>query len=144
MINFNKTKREDFTEYEVYTDEYSGGEGNEQLVGYVTKFGDKKWAFRTIGNFFCDVMPTDTFDSRKDALGEVTNTLRFVAPRVKYENEPREIDLKDLYGARRSSIGNNRKRTRGRNIQYVQRAERLPNGELKYLNSFKKIHHQRV
>jgi len=142
MINFNKTSRQDYTEYEVLTDEYSGGSGDERLVGYVTKFGEKKWTFRTIGAFFSDVMPTDKFDSRKDAVFTALESLRFVETQKPVQEVEKEIDLSMLGQYRR--VNNNRKRTRGRNIQYVQRAERLPNGELKYLNSYKKIYHERV
>ena len=142
MISFNKTNREDYTEYEVLTDEYVGGNGTEQLVGYVTKFGEKKWAFRTIGSFYSDVMPTDKFDSRKDAVFTTLGSLRFVETQKPIEEVEKEIDLSMLGQYRR--VNNNRRRTRGRNIQYVQRAERLPNGELKYLNSYKKIYHERV
>ena len=142
MIDFNKTNREDYTEYEVLTDEYVGGNGTKQLVGYVTKFGEKKWAFRTIGSFYSDVMPTDKFDSRKDAVFTTLESLRFVETQKPIEEVEKEIDLSMLGQYRR--VNNNRRRTRGRNIQYVQRAERLPNGELKYLNSYKKIYHERV
>ncbi len=143
MVNFNKTGRKDYTEYEVYTDEYSGGNGTEQLAGYVTKFGDKKWAFRTLDPFFTDVMPTDTFTSRKDAVFSAIESLRFVAV-AKPVSEPieKEIDLSMLSEYRR--VNNNRKPTRGRKVQYIQRAKRLENGELVYLNSYKKIHHERV
>tara|TARA_B100000963_G_scaffold357250_1_gene378967 strand:+ start:126 stop:554 length:429 start_codon:yes stop_codon:yes gene_type:complete len=142
MINFSKTSREDYTEYAVSTDEYVGGSGDEQLVGYVTKFGDKKWAFRTIGSFFSDVMPTDKFDSRKDAVFSAIESLRFIQTEKPVQNTEQEIDLSAFQQYR--PVNNSRKRTRGRKIQYIQRARRLENGELEYLNSYKKIHHERV
>ena len=142
MIRFEKTRREDYTEYEVITDEYSGGDGKERLVGYVTKFDDKKWAFRTIGSFFSDVMPTDKFDSRKDAVFNAVESLRFIMTEKPSEPTEQEIDLSMLGQYRR--VNNNRKPTRGRKVQYIQRARRLENGELEYLNSYKKIHHERV
>jgi len=142
MIRFEKTRREDYTEYEVITDEYSGGDGKERLVGYVTKFDDKKWAFRTVGEYFTDVMPTDSFASRKEVVSTALQSLRFIAPEKPVQDIEKEIDLSMLGQYRR--VNNNRKPTRGRKIQYIQRAKRLENGELVYLNSYKKIHHERV
>jgi len=142
MIRFEKTRREDYTEYEVITDEYLNSDGKERLVGYVTKFDDKKWAFRTVGEYFTDVMPTDSFTSRKEVVSTVLQSLRLVAPQKPVQDVEKEIDLSTLGQYRR--VNNNRKPTRGRKVQYIQRAKRLENGELVYLNSYKKIHHERV
>ena len=88
-------------------------------------------------------MPTDKFKTRKEAVETALSSLRAIVREFKNKQEPQEIDLSMLQGQYRR-VNNNRKTTRGRKVQYIQRAERLPNGELKYLNSYKKIHHERV
>ena len=70
------------------------------------------------------------------------NHLDILIPKKPKQSIEQEIDLSMLGQYRR--VNNNRKPTRGRKIQYIQRARRLENGELKYLNSYKKIHHERV
>ena len=87
-------------------------------------------------------MPTDSFASRKEVVSTVLQSLRFIAPEKPVQDIEKEIDLSMLNQYRR--VNNNRKPTRGRKVQYIQRAKRLENGELVYLNSYKKIHHERV
>ena len=143
MVKYQETSREDYKEYLVITNEYEGRDLGDAKVGFVTKFSEGKWAFRTIDPFFTDVMPTDKFKTRKEAVETALSSLRAIVREFKNKQEPQEIDLSMLQGQYRR-VNNNRKTTRGRKVQYIQRAERLPNGELKYLNSYKKIHHERV
>lgn len=125
-MRFEKNSRKDYTEYDVYTDNYSiekDGEQKEALVGQVTKFGKEKWVFRTAGKFFCDVSPTESFKSRKACMDEVEKSLRFI--HIEPKPEPIELNMARLM--RKPAPKNNKRRTRGRKIQYIN----LPNGKQK-------------
>lgn len=137
-MEFVKNNREDYTEYEVHVTVWKDFEGNSvagedpQLAGFVTKFGAKKWAFRTANPFFTDVLPTDTFESRAKCMETVVETLRRPNP---VETELTLDDIKRMFPIPR--IKNNKKRTRGRKIQYVPIKDRKGN-----VVSTKKIVHR--
>lgn len=125
MIEYNKIERQDeLTEYEVLSNEWKDINGKNVLtsepivVGYVTKFGEKKWAFRSKKPFYTNVVATDSFKSRSLAAETGLESLQLM------EETPEEGDnvidiktLKKLFPLPR--IKNNKKRTRGRNVQHV-------------------------
>jgi hypothetical protein len=100
------------------------------LVGWVTSFGTKKWAFRVNEGegFSTKTTPTETFESRQAAVDTAMETLRvYTAPQ-----DTIKVDMFDMMPtrgqqkrARRSQPKrpfNNKARTPGRQFKYIDAA----------------------
>jgi hypothetical protein len=140
MVEYKQVERNDeYTEYEVLVTEWKDFQGNTltvnepEVVGYVTNFGSKKWCFRTKSPFFTDVVATDMFKSRTEAVETSLATLKSTVQAP----EEQVIDLKALRKMfPLPRIKNNKKRTRGRLIQYAP----VKNKEGKVVSTKKIIH----
>ena len=111
-MQFVKNNREDYTEYDVVNLVASmyGGKPTEKVVGYVTKFSDKKWAFRPAKDFYTNVSPDKTFQSRELATTTALEDLHYTGDTVDEKEENLNQMLKFMTPKRKA---NNRKNKKG-------------------------------
>jgi hypothetical protein len=127
-MQFVKNNREDYTEYDVVNLVASmyGGKPTEKVVGYVTKFSDKKWAFRPAKDFYTNVSPTTTFQSRELATTTALEDLHYTGDTVDEKAENLSKMLKFMTPKRKA---NNRKSKKGRHQQLVEEVYRDASGK---------------
>lgn len=126
-MQFVKNNREDYTEYDVINlvEQTNGKKPIEKVVGYVTKFGSKKWAFRAAKDFVTSVDPTQTFQSRDLAVNTALEDLAYNGIEEKTQNL--EQMLKYMIPKRKKV--NNRKNRKGRQQQLVAEVLRDSEGK---------------
>ena len=121
-MKFNKTNREDYPEYELITDQYEVpyGQPIEEVVGYLTKFGEKKWTFRVKYPFKTSITMLEEFKSRKAAVEAGLNGLIKEIPEPTPEPKKQKHLRPKVAEALFPRKGrNNRKTTKWRKKQYV-------------------------
>jgi hypothetical protein len=128
-MKFVKNDREDYTEYDVVNlvESMYGAKPIEKVVGYVTKFSDKKWAFRPAKDFYTNVSPTTTFQSRELATTTALEDLHYTGDTVDEKAENLNQMLKFMTPKRKKA--NNRKNKKGRHQQLVEEVYRDASGK---------------
>ena len=120
-MNFKKVERKDnLPEYGVVTDQYfvEYGAPRHETIGFVTKFGDKSWTFRSNEGFSTPLSPVQEFSTRKEAAeAGVSNIVKASSP----EMAPKQVRINPRNWEKLiKPVGkNNRKRTKYRKTQYV-------------------------
>ena len=128
-MQFVKNNREDYTEYDVVNLVASmyGGKPTEKVVGYVTKFSDKKWAFRPAKDFYTSVSPTTTFQSREVATTTALEDLHYTGDTIVIDTIPNMANINFAQTNKRKA--NNRKNKKGRHQQLVEEVYRDASGK---------------